>query len=287
MPQPSTLQLLRFHFSFFLLPVYLFALSQVVYTNWWRAILIFFILHLLVYPASNGYNSYMDRDEGPIGGIRFPLPPTHELLKLVLVMDIAAMLLSLLIDVWFTVGVLVYILASRLYSSRVTRLKRFAIIGFLLVVCCQGALVFWLVYHGSHARLPFDVPVTGCIASSLLIAGAYPLTQVYQHEADARDGVKTISMLAGIKGTFVLSGLLFSLAFVALGLHFALQLELIRFLVLLCCFLPVQMFFMWWMRKAWKDNREANFDNLMKMNIISAVCSNTGFLIILIWKLID
>ena len=287
MPQPSTLQLLRVHFSFFLLPVYLFALSQVVYTNWWKAMLIFCILHLLVYPASNGYNSYMDRDESPIGGIRSPLLPTPELLKVVSVMDIAAVLFSMFVDIWFTVGVLVYILASRMYSSRVTRLKRFAISGFLLVISCQGALVFWLVYHGSHLSLPLQVPVTGCVASSLLIAGAYPLTQIYQHEADAHDGVKTISMLVGIKGTFVLSGLLFSMAFVALGLHFALQLELIRFLVLLCCFLPVQIFFLWWMRQSWKDAQEANFDNLMKMNIISAVCSNTGFLIILIWKLID
>ena len=53
----STLRLLRLPFSFFLMPVYWFALSQVVEKDWTRAILIFVILHLLVYPASNGYNS--------------------------------------------------------------------------------------------------------------------------------------------------------------------------------------------------------------------------------------
>ena len=65
-----------FHFSFFLMPVYWFALSQVKYINWAEAGLIFVILHLLVYPASNGYNSYMDRDTSPVGGIKNPLQPT-------------------------------------------------------------------------------------------------------------------------------------------------------------------------------------------------------------------
>ncbi|MFI5187293.1 MAG: prenyltransferase, partial [Chitinophagales bacterium] len=59
----STIQLLRFHFSLFLLPVFLFALSQLNTINWQNAAIVFFILHVLVYPASNGYNSYMDRDQ--------------------------------------------------------------------------------------------------------------------------------------------------------------------------------------------------------------------------------
>src|SRR5215203_4561914 len=50
----STIQLLRFHFSLFLLPVYLFALSQAPTIDLKNAVLSFFILHLLVYPSSNG-----------------------------------------------------------------------------------------------------------------------------------------------------------------------------------------------------------------------------------------
>ena len=123
--QKSTTQLLRFHFSFFLLPVYLFALSRVVYVNWWHALLIFIILHGLVYPASNGYNSYMDRDETSIGGIEKPLTPTLELYIVTLLMDAAAVALSFIISPWFAMGILLYILASRAYSYRGIRLKKF------------------------------------------------------------------------------------------------------------------------------------------------------------------
>ena len=59
----STLQLLRFHFSMFLLPVFLFAISQIGIVDWSKTLFVFFILHLLVYPESNEYNSYMEKDE--------------------------------------------------------------------------------------------------------------------------------------------------------------------------------------------------------------------------------
>lgn len=285
--QQSTIQLLRFHFGFFLLPVYLFAVSQTLTTNWWKAGLVFLILHLLVYPASNGYNSYMDRDTGPIGGVKTPLMPTRQLFQVVQVMDLMAILLAILVSIEFALGVAVYILVSRAYSSRTIRLKRFPLLGFLLVVVCQGGLVFWMVYHGVHARQPLEAPVTGIVASSLLIAGAYPLTQIYQHAADRHDGVTTISMLVGIRGTFWLSATCFSLAFVVLGLHFGLQLELSRFMVLLLFFLPVLVYFLYWARKVWRDPGQANFERAMAMNGVAAICSNAGFLMILIWKLFD
>ncbi|MES1159412.1 MAG: UbiA family prenyltransferase [Bacteroidota bacterium] len=172
--QKSTFQLLRLPFSFFLMPVYWFALGQVVYKDVWSAVLIFFILHILVYPASNGYNSYMDRDTSPIGGLEHPLLPTRQLFLLTVGMDVLALILGCWISLYFVAGLAGYILASRAYSYRGIRLKKYPIAGYLTVIICQGALIFFLVYHGSH-----------------------PLTQLYQHEEDRKDGVRTISLLLG------------------------------------------------------------------------------------------
>ena len=93
----STIKLLRLPFSVFLSPIYFFALSEVPDINWTNAILVFIILHLLIYPASNGYNSYMDRDTGSIGGIEKPPPPSRQLFFVTIVLDILAIFLSLLI----------------------------------------------------------------------------------------------------------------------------------------------------------------------------------------------
>src|SRR5215211_5041322 len=104
----STTQLLRFHFSVFLLPVYLFALSQVPQIDWPGALLVFIILHVLVYPSSNGYNSYMDRDTGPIGGVEKPLQPTGQLFHASVIMDVVAVTTGFLISPYFAAGILLY-----------------------------------------------------------------------------------------------------------------------------------------------------------------------------------
>src|SRR5688500_13790957 len=175
----STVQLLRLRFSLFLLPVYLFAIGQLPQVEVTRAVLIFLILHLLVYPASNGYNSYMDRDETPVGGLRRPLQPTRQLFQVTLIMDAIALLLSLLVSTLFAVGILFYILASRAYSYRGIRLKQYPITGFLTVFIFPGALVFWLTWHGAHPDLPAVAPLLPAVTSSLLIGALYPLPQIY------------------------------------------------------------------------------------------------------------
>jgi 1,4-dihydroxy-2-naphthoate polyprenyltransferase len=285
--QKSTIQLLRFPFSFFLLPVYLFAVSQVLYINRWHAVLIFFILHFLVYPASNGYNSYMDRDETSIGGLQKPMQPTLELYIVTMLMDITAIVLSFFISLYFGVGIILYILASRAYSYRGIRLKKYPVTGYLTVVVFQGAVTFWLVYHGSHEPQTLHVPVTGMLASSLLIGGFYPLTQIYQHEADTKDGVKSISSQLGYRGTFLFTAIVYSIAFIVLAFHFFEQLEWNKFFVLATCMLPILVYFFIWKRKVWKDTGEANFTNTMRMNLLASICVNIGFLILIIWKFFE
>jgi 1,4-dihydroxy-2-naphthoate polyprenyltransferase len=278
----STIQLLRLPFSFFLMPVFWFALSQVVYKDWGKALLVFFLLHVLVYPASNGYNSYMDRDTGPIGGLAAPPPPTRQLFLLTVGMDLLALLLSCFISPYFVAGLLLYILASRAYSYRGIRLKKYPILGYLIVISCQGALVFFLVYHGSHQHQSLEAPGLAMIASSLLVGGFYPLTQIYQHEADRRDGVKTLSLLLGYKGSFIFTGIVYGIAFATLAYYFLVTWQIKEFYVLATCMLPVTVYFFVWAVKVWRDPAQANFTNTMRMNLLASVCVNTGFIAILI-----
>jgi 1,4-dihydroxy-2-naphthoate polyprenyltransferase len=278
--QRSTFQLLRFHFSFFLMPVYWFALSQVVKPDTGRALLIFFIIHILIYPSSNGYNSYMDRDEGSIGGLKSPLPPTRQLLYVSMFLDGLAILLGFFISIYFVMATALYIIASRAYSTRSIRLKKYPIIGFLTVVICQGGLVFFMVYHGSHPLLSLRVPVLGMISASLLIGGFYPLTQIYQHEADAKDGVRTISALLGIRGTFKFCGIMYGIAFLVLGFFFAISLEIKEFLILTTCMLPILVYFIVWAVQVWRNPSRADFRHTMRMNLIASGFTSLGFILV-------
>ena len=280
----STIQLLRFHFSLFLLPVYLFALSQLDRIDWINAVIVFFILHVLVYPSSNGYNSYMDRDETPIGGLAKPLRPTKQLFYVTILMDIAAISFSLVISIYFAMGVLLYILASRAYSYRGIRLKKFPLSGYLIVIVFQGALTFLLTYHGSSFDKTLQIPFWAALASTFLIGGYYPLTQIYQHEEDIRDGVKTISYLLGKKGTFVFCGIVFLTATIAIFLTFQQQNNLRNFWLFILCMLPMVWFFSRWAIQVWKNEQAADFKNSLRMNVLASLCTSICFLIILIQK---
>lgn len=276
----STIQLLRFHFSLFLMPVYWFALSQVVRPEPHRAVIIFIILHILIYPSSNGFNSYMDRDEGSIGGLKSPRRPTPQLLYVSLVMDLLALALGFLIGYYFVIAAAIYILASRAYSARSIRLKKFPVIGYMTVVICQGALVFYMVYQGSHAVWISRAPTLGMISASLLIGGFYPLTQIYQHEADAKDGVRTISAQLGIRGTFIFCGIVYGLAFSTLAFFLLSSLEIKEFFVFSTCQLPILVYFIIWGAQVWKNPELADYRHTMKMNILASTLSSVGFILV-------
>ena len=280
----STIQLLRVKFSFFLMPVYWFALSQVNEPDILKAFLVFIILHVFIYPASNAYNSYMDNDKGSIGGIKKPLAPTKQLFYVSILFDVVGVASSLFINYYISIALVLYILASRAYSYRGIRLKKYSVISFVTAIVFQGAVVYFMVYNGSNSINHIEFPFLPMVASTLMVGSFYPLTQIYQYTQDKEDGVKTISMLLGYIGTFIFSALCYFLSMLFMGYYFAANLELDRFLVLSACMIPTLLFFLWWFIAVKKNRAAASFENAMKMNWIAACCSNVGFLIILLMK---
>jgi 1,4-dihydroxy-2-naphthoate octaprenyltransferase len=280
----STIKLLRLPFSLFLSPLYFFALSQVEDIDWPRAILVFIILHFLIYPASNGYNSYMDRDTESIGGLEKPPPSSRELFITTIVLDITALLLSLLVSPLFAAFIPLYIAASKAYSYRGIRLKKYPVIGYLTVILFQGAFTFWLVYFGSNPGDTLPFPWQGMVIATLLIGGFYPLTQVYQHRQDLDDGVETISYKLGYMGTFVFCGILYLLAWILMAQFFIQQDQPGKLWVVSIFFLPVIVYYIKWFMQVKKDSRFANFRNTMRMNWLASTCTNLAFIILLTWR---
>ena len=229
----------------------------------------------------------MDRDVSPIGGLKNPLPPSKQLFYVTVVMDIIAVAVAMAISSYFAGGVLLYILASRAYSYRGIRLKKFPVTGYLIVVIFQGALTFFISYHGSSENKTLHVPFLPMIASACLIGGYYPLTQIYQHEDDRKDGVKTISMLLGKRGTFIFCGGIFAAATLLMFITFYKQNQLRSFYIFTACMLPMVVFFLQWMMKVWKDESQANFNNSLWMNVLASGCTTICFLTFLILKGIE
>jgi 1,4-dihydroxy-2-naphthoate octaprenyltransferase len=284
MLKQSTLQLLRFPFSFFLMPVFWFALLFVKTIHWENVLQLFIIIHVLLYPASNAYNSYMDKDTESIGGVAKPLLPTKQLFYVSLIMDVLAILWAFWLSTAIGIGICIYVCFSRLYSYRGVRLKKFPIIGFLTVVLNQGGLIFFIVYSASTYESIVTVPIIGVVTSILLIGGFYPITQVYQHSTDKADDVTTISMLLGIKGTFLFCMFMYMLAFLCMAYYFISIGTAYIFIIIQLFFVPVLVYFFYWLYWVWKDSTHANFKQTMRMNWIAAIFTNVAFIFILIMK---
>lgn len=226
----------------------------------------------------------MDKDNNPIGGLSHPMQPTRQLFYATVILDLLAIIASFFVDWIFAVGILLYILASRAYSFRGIRLKKHPVIGYLVVIIFQGAVTFFLSWHGSNKTAGVHVPPLPMLAATCLIGGYYPLTQIYQHEDDLKDGVRTISYMLGKKGTFLFCGILFLMATLLMYLTFQQQRSLIPFLVFTGCMLPVIIFFSNWMKKVWNDESKANFTNSLQMNVLASACTVCCFITLIILK---
>lgn len=282
----NTLLHLRIPFSFYLLPIYTFSLCFTSNIDWLRALTVFIILHFFVYPGSNSYNSYMDKDQGSIGGLKKPPPISRKLYHASIICDFLGLLASFSLDPYLGFAILIYILASKAYSWHGIRIKKYGTFSWLFVLFFQGAFTYFLVNFFSSGQdfqnwlSPLNL--LGMLIASLFIGAYYPLTQVYQHREDISRGDKTISSILGIRGTFLFSFLILISANVLL-LYFLSHFYSVQFFVIYSTFIyPVALYFFNWYFDVIRDPAHASFERTMQLNNLSAICMSSCFLILML-----
>lgn len=277
----STWLHLRVPFSFFLLPVFLFALCVAPEINWYTAGTIFIILHFLLYPASNGYNSYFDKDTDSIGGLHNPPPVTKELYYISLGLDGLAILWGYSIHWKIALMLFIYGLVSKAYSHPAIRFKKYPILGWLIAGVFQGA--FTLLMVSQAVQLEFvqinwrPEALWGAVLATLLLWGSFPMTQVYQHQEDQRRGDLTISRKLGIRGTFAFCLVVFLIAntgFLFYLAHFESVALTVWFQIAM---IPLIGYFIYWFVQIWTNPTAADYQHSMRLNIISAFSLNFFF----------
>src|SRR5690554_170025 len=189
---------LRIGFSVFLLPVFLFSLAFVESLEPERTVLVLVILHFLLYPSSNGYNSYYDKDEGSIGGLKNPPKVDKGLLYLSWIFLGVALLLGVTVSLAFSSMLLVYSVISMAYSHPMVRIKKYPYASWLIAGFFQGCFTFVMAYSGltvsGWGNFADPLLLIPGLLTTLLLWSAYPLTQVYQHKEDGKRGDRTLSL---------------------------------------------------------------------------------------------
>lgn len=282
----STVKHLRFPFSFYLMPVFLFGLSQADEIHWGTTILGFVVMHLFIFPSSNGYNSFQDRDDTPIGGLKNPPKVSLNLLYVTILFDVVGIVSGLFISFYFSLLVLVFVLMSHAYSYRGLRLKKYPVIGFLTVFIFQGGFVY-LIALTSTTNAPLTTFITAknitcMMVASLFMGSVYPLTQIYQHEADKKDGVTSLSYKLGYNGTFIFSGILFAVATILLLYYFNLKHQMVALILFLLINVPVVVYLSRWFGRVRQNVSNASFEKTMTMNMLTSTCMNLYFTVLIL-----
>jgi 1,4-dihydroxy-2-naphthoate octaprenyltransferase len=267
------------------MPVFWFALSQINHFSTTKAVFIFFILHLFLYPASNAYNSYFDKDEGSIGGLENPPRVDEKLFYVAWLFDLIALVWAWLwVGKIFAIAILIYGLVSKAYSHSAVRLKKYPIISWLVVGFFQGTFIYFSIIQAL-----LDVPIKEifvfsnifpALLSSMVLWAVYPITQVFQHEEDAQRGDKTLSLLLGIRGTFIFTLTFFGASMLGFYIYFSLK----TFIWLTVALLPTSIFFLFWLNKVWKNPQAANFRNTMLLNALASLGFNIFYISLSVFK---
>jgi 4-hydroxybenzoate polyprenyltransferase len=275
----STLLHIRLPFSWFLLPIYMLGLVFAPTIDAKNALIVFSVLHIFLFTASNGFNSYYDRDEHSIGGLRRPPQVTKDLLWFSLILDAIGLGLALLVSWEFALGCFIYGIASKLYSWDVTRIKRHGLLSWIFVGFGQGTCVFFLVVMSitrnayasfstiGHAILP-------AIFAGCFLLGVYPLTQIYQHAEDARRGDMTLSRMLGILNTFYCAAIFIGAAIIGFFLCLQERLSHLAAYLFLGLLTPAVYYFGKWFFTCRRRPEYADFDHCMRMNILASTGLN-------------
>lgn len=168
----------------------------------------FLAFHVFLYGGITAYNSYYDRDEGPVGGLRTPPPVTEALLGFSIVMQLLGALMAFYVGLAFALLYGAIAALSIAYSHPRLRWKGKPIGSLLVVAFGQGTAGFAAGFLASGATWPPSSPlrvVLGAAVATLATVGIYPLTQLYQIEEDASRGDRTFAVEFGANVAFAFS----------------------------------------------------------------------------------
>jgi 1,4-dihydroxy-2-naphthoate octaprenyltransferase len=178
-----------------------------------------------------------------------------------------------------------YVAFSKSYSWMGIRLKKYPVVGWLSVALFQGGYTY--MQGNMAASNLVDVSwfsplhLEAMLFATLIIGGSYPLTQIYQHDEDRSRGDHTISLLLGIKGTFVFSSLFFATGACVAAHYFFTWYQPLHFYIFLVCLSPVVVYFSRWQWLCLADPAQASYRRAMWMTQLSAGCMILCFVTIL------
>lgn len=191
---------LRLHYQFLILSGgYLlggFIAGEMNVQQYW---LQFLNVHILLFGGATAYNSFWDKDTGPIGGLINPPKMTKWMHPVSLVFMFAGLLLSFSVSLLYSVIFLLSLILFWLYSTPHARWKSDPVLSLVAIGGSTGAasVLLGTLAAGGAISLPVLLSTTG---ATFILLSIYPVSQVFQIDEDSARNDRTFAVAYGMKG---------------------------------------------------------------------------------------
>lgn len=211
---------LRLHYQFFILSGgFLLGGLMADQMNTVQFWLQFLNVHVLLFGGATAFNSYWDKDEGPIGGLKNPPKMTDWMRVAALTFMYVGWVWSLTIDWLYFVIYGLSLLLFWLYSTPLARWKSHPHLSLFAIAVSTGVNSVLLGTIAAGGTLSQYV-IISAFGASLILLSLYPVSQIFQIEQDKKRGDRTFAVMYGTEGVkfFFVISYLFGLILFSAGL---------------------------------------------------------------------
>ena len=187
------------------------------------AALHFFSVHLLLFGGATAYNSYHDKDEGPIGGLLHPPKMTRWMHPVSLLIQLPGLALGAWqLGTSYVVVYLSSMLFFWLYSTPHARWKGQPVLSFIAIALSTGTNSVLLGHLAAGGALRTPSALLAAPGVAMVLLSMYPVSQVFQIEVDRERGDRTFAVAYGLSGVRRFFALAYPTGILLLAAAFAL-----------------------------------------------------------------
>lgn len=159
----------------------------------------FLNVHLLLFGGATAFNSWWDKDEGPVGGLKHPPGMSAWMRPASVVLMFGGWGISIQQGVFYFAIYGVSLILFWLYSTPVARWKGNPILSLVAIGVSTGFNSVLLGTIAAGGIITWNVSISAAGASFILLS-LYPVSQVYQMEEDRARGDQTFAIEYGLTG---------------------------------------------------------------------------------------
>lgn len=167
----------------------------------------FINVHILLFGGATAFNSFWDKDEGPIGGLRNPPKMTQWMHRASLLLMFLGWVWAYSINTPYFIIYGVSLLLFWLYSTPHARWKGNPHLSMIAIGVSTGMNSTLLGFWAADGAFSWVI-LFASIGTTFVLLSLYPVSQIYQQEEDQRRGDLTFFGqygLSGIKRFFKIS----------------------------------------------------------------------------------